>query len=77
MSIRDLLGCTSPIEDYAIKKWEDGIVTYPPGFLDKYIKALREPTGRTFFGGDYTHNPALDGAAWSGVRAAVQLLDTL
>jgi len=65
------------IADYKIKKWKDGIVRFPPGFLNKYIEALRAPEGKIFFAGDYTHNPALDGAAWSGVRAADQLLDAL
>lgn len=62
------------IVGYSIKKWEDGIVRYPPGFLNKYQEAIRAPFGRIFFGGDYTHSPALDGAAWSGVRAADQVL---
>lgn len=58
------------IVDYSIKKWKDGIVRYPPGFLNNYVEAVRAPSGRIYFGGDYTHSPALDGAAWSGVRAA-------
>ena len=62
------------ILDYAIQRWFRGIVRYPPGFLAQYQQALREPLGRIHFAGDYTHNPALDGAAWSGVRAAEQVL---
>jgi monoamine oxidase len=58
------------IVDYAIKKWPDGIATFPPGLLSRHQDALRAPFGRIHFGGDYTHSPALDGAAWSGVRAA-------
>lgn len=65
------------IKNYAVKKWTEGIVQFTPGLLDKYQEALREPSGRIFFAGDYTHDPALDGAAWSGVRAADQLLDML
>lgn len=65
------------IIDYEIKKWTDGIVRYPPGFLDSYQEILRAPFGRIFFAGDYTHNPSLDGAAWSGVRAGDQILEKL
>jgi monoamine oxidase len=65
------------IADYSIKRWKDGIVRYPPGFLTKYQDAIRAPSGRVHFGGDYTHSPALDGAAWSGVRAADQILSAL
>jgi oxygen-dependent protoporphyrinogen oxidase len=62
------------ILDYAIKKWPDGIATFPPGLLSEHVDALRAPSGRIHFGGDYTHNPALDGAAWSGVRSADSVL---
>ncbi|NLR93777.1 flavin monoamine oxidase family protein [Flammeovirga agarivorans] len=62
------------IADYSVKRWKDGIVKYPPNFLNTYQEALRERSGNIFFGGDYTHNPALDGAAWSGIRAAEQVL---
>ncbi len=62
------------IIDYAIKKWPDGIVTFPPGFLTQNVDALRASSGRVHFAGDYTHSPALDGAAWSGVRAADAVL---
>jgi monoamine oxidase len=62
------------IIDYKIKKWTDGIVIYSPGFLSQYQETLRAKEGNIYFGGDYTHNPALDGAAWAGVRSAEQLL---
>ena len=62
------------IIDYKIKKWTDGIVIYSPGFLSRYQEAIRAPEGNIYFAGDYTHNPALDGAAWAGTRAAEQLL---
>ncbi len=65
------------IEDYAIKKWTDGIVKFTPGLMDKYQEALRAPSGRIFFAGDYTHDPALSGASWSGVRAAEQIIGVL
>jgi len=65
------------ILDYKIKKWTDGIALYPSGLLTKFQEKLREPSGKIYFGGDYTHNPALDGAAWSGVRAANQVLNAL
>lgn len=65
------------IADYSIKKWKDGIVRYPPNFLSNYQEAIRAPVGRIIFGGDYTHSPALDGAAWSGKRAANQVLEML
>jgi hypothetical protein len=32
-------------------------------------------SGRVYFVGDYTHNYALDGVAWSGVRAADQVIE--
>jgi len=70
-------GAEKNIAEYSIKKWKDGIVRYPPGFLNKYQEAIRAPSGRIIFGGDYTHSPALDGAAWSGVRAADQILTEL
>jgi monoamine oxidase len=63
------------IESYKIKKWIDGIAVFPPGFLTNHQEVLRAPVGRIYFGGDYTHNPALDGAAWSGVRAANQVVE--
>jgi monoamine oxidase len=63
------------IIDYAIKRWINGIATYPPGFLTQYHDALRAPSGRVHFGGDYTHSPELSGAAWSGVRAADAVLE--
>ncbi len=62
------------IIDYKIKKWRDGIVIYSPGFLSQYQEAIRGKEGNIYFAGDYTHNPALDGAAWSGERSAEQLL---
>jgi monoamine oxidase len=62
------------IERYSIKKWPDGIAIFPAGLSTHYQDALRAPVGRVYFGGDYTHNPALDGAAWAGVRSAEQLL---
>jgi monoamine oxidase len=62
------------ILDYAIQRWFRGIPSYTPGFLSQYQEALREPLGRIHFAGDYTHDPALSGAAWSGVRAAEQVL---
>ncbi len=64
----------SCILDYAVKRWVNGIPNYTPGFLSQYQEALREPLGRIHFAGDYTHDPCLDGAAWSGVRAAEQIL---
>lgn len=63
------------IESYSIKKWPDGIAIFPAGLSTRYQDALRAPVGRVHFGGDYTHNPALDGAAWSGVRSADQVVD--
>jgi len=62
------------ISSYSIKKWENGIVSFKPGFLTKYQDAIRAPVGNIIFGGDYTINPALDGAALSGVRAADQII---
>ena len=64
----------SCILDYAIQRWFRGIASYTPGFLSQYQEALREPLRRIHFAGDYTHDPALSGAAWSGVRAAEQVL---
>jgi len=64
----------SCILDYTVKRWFRGIPNFPPGFLSQYQQALREPLGRIHFAGDYTHDPALSGAAWSGVRAAEQVL---
>jgi len=64
----------SCILDYAIQRWFRGIPSLYPGFLSQYQEALREPLGRIHFAGDYTHDPALSGAAWSGVRAAEQVL---
>lgn len=63
------------IAGHSIKKWPDGIVVFPAGFQTKYQEALRAPVGRIHFGGDYTHNPALDGAAWAGVRSAGQIIN--
>ena len=62
------------IKSYSIKKWADGIAMYPAGLSTQHQEALRASVGRIYFGGDYTHNPALDGAAWAGVRSAEQLL---
>jgi monoamine oxidase len=64
----------SCILDYAVKRWFRGTVDFPPGFLSQYQEALREPLGRIHFAGDYTYDGALSGAAWSGVRAAEQVL---
>lgn len=64
------------IVDFSIKKWTDGIVLYPSGFLTKHQDMLRAPSGNIYFGGDYTHNPALDGAAWSGIRSAEQVIES-
>jgi monoamine oxidase len=63
------------IAGHSIKKWPDGIAVFPAGFQTKYQEALRAPVGRIHFGGDYTHNPALDGAAWAGVRSAEQIIN--
>ena len=62
------------IKAYSIKKWIDGIAVFPAGFSTRYQDALRAPIGRIYFGGDYTHNPALDGAAWSGIRSSEEIL---
>ena len=63
------------VAEYSIKKWPEGIAVFPAGFQTKYQEALRAPVGRIHFGGDYTHNPALDGAAWAGVRSAEQIIN--
>lgn len=63
------------IIEYRIKKWKNGIATFPPRFLSQHIEAIRAPSGRIFFAGDYTHSPELSGAAWSGVRAADAVLN--
>jgi len=64
---------TSIVES-KMRTWANGIVRYPPGLLSKHHDQLRAPVGNVHFGGDYTHNPALDGAAWSGIRSAEQVL---
>ncbi|WP_261836864.1 flavin monoamine oxidase family protein [Vibrio ishigakensis] len=63
--------------DYKIKKWPLGIARFPPGFLTQNIDQIRLPVGRIYFAGDYTHSPELSGAAWSGVRAANDILSEL
>lgn len=62
------------VASHSVKKWRDGIAMFPAGLSTDRQTALRAPVGKIFFGGDYTHNPALDGAAWSGVRSADQVL---
>jgi len=64
---------TKHLKNWAIKKWENGIVVYNVGIMTKYQDDLRAPHNKIFFAGDYTHNPALDGAAWSGIRSVEQI----
>lgn len=64
----------SDILDYIIKIWDKGVSKWPAGFASKYQKALREPVGRIFFAGDYTGDPSLMGAVWSGSRAAEAII---
>lgn len=65
------------ILDYKIKRWERAVPTWPPGYASKHQATLREPVGRIFFAGDYTGDPSLMGAAWSGSRAAGKISDAL
>lgn len=53
-----------------VQRWPRAVVKFTPGFLSKYQDALREPSGRVYFAGDYTCSPDLSGAAYSGQLAA-------
>ena len=65
------------ILSYKIKRWKRAVPTWRPGYASKNQEALRKPVGRIFFAGDYTGDPSLMGAAWSGSRAAEQILDNI
>ena len=67
----------SDILDTSMKRWGEGIHECPPGFFSEYQTALRENVGRIFFAGDYTGDPDLMAAAWSGSRAAKAIRDAL
>jgi monoamine oxidase len=62
---------------YAVKRWKNGIFELPPSFLSEYQKDLKAPAGRVFFAGDYLADPSLMGAAWSGSRAADEIIKTM
>jgi len=62
---------------YKIKRWKRAVPTWRPGYASKNQEALRKPVGRIFFAGDYTGDPSLMGAAWSGSRAAEKILDNI
>ncbi len=61
----------------AVQRWHYGIPSFLPGLLSQHQEALRAAHGRVHFAGDYTHDPSLDGAAWSGVRASDQILSRI
>ncbi|MFC2149178.1 flavin monoamine oxidase family protein, partial [Candidatus Auribacterota bacterium] len=60
---KDILG-------YTIQKWKRGVCKWPPEFAAKYQTVLKEPTGNIYYAGDYTGDPSLMAASWSGIRAA-------
>lgn len=64
----------SCVMDSAVQRWPSGIPSFTPGFLSQHQDTLRRAHGSIYFAGDYTHDPSLDGTAWSGVRAAEQIL---
>jgi len=61
------------VKDSTLMLWTRGIVQFYPGYLTLQ-QSLRNPVDRIFFAGDYTHDPSLTGAAWSGERAAKSIL---
>jgi len=65
------------ILNYSIVRFSKGIVQFYPGFISKYLEVLREPNGRIYFAGDYTHSPEISGAVWSGTRAATEVLEEI
>jgi len=68
---------TVDILDYLIVRWQDGIFQWPAGFAAQYQSKLREPVGKIYFAGDYTGDPTLMGAAWSGASAAEAILEAI
>jgi monoamine oxidase len=80
MVLRQVYSGFRPDSDYLasqFKRWQKGVVRWPPNSALKNQAALREPDGRLFFAGDYTGDPSLMSASWSGVRAAEDILKKL
>jgi len=67
----------SDILSYLIKRWEKGVYSWPAGFAARHQNMLRKPVGRIYFAGDYTGDPTLMGAAWSGIRAAEKISNVI
>ena len=67
----------SDILNFSMKRWGEGIFQCAPGFFSEYQTTLRKNVGRIFFAGDYTGDPDLTAAAWSGSRAAKAIRDAL
>jgi monoamine oxidase len=74
----------SPVEFIETPWWKEewtrgcSMAHLPPGILTKYGRLYREPFGRVHWAGtetSTTSHGAMDGAARSGERAAVEVLD--
>src|SRR5205823_1515425 len=53
--------------------WPRAIPIASPGYFTKLQPQLNQPHGHVLFAGDYTEQPGLDGAVYSGARSAKQV----